>query len=203
MLFLLASAMLILALLLLPVRITLDFHHSQRTLLRLHAAYLPLEKEWRMELLHTPGGRQLIIAGKGEPPHQAAIADMSGGPLDRVVQRLKGDPRARRFLLRHIHVDRLDAQLLLHLQSAANTALITGAVRSVASLLPQKWREHARLSIRPDFLRDKTTLNARCILHIRPGTLFLTAGLLLASAIAAQARKAREALSTWNIPSVN
>lgn len=190
------------ALCLLPLQITLDLHHSLRTLIRLQLQYPLLRKEWRMELLHTPQGRQLVISGSGEP-RNADLSAISDGPVDRLIQQLRKNVRARRFLLRRIHVSKLDAQLRLHLQSAASTALLTGAVRSFAAILPSRWRAFTRLSIQPDFLLDTTTLNARCIFSLRPGTLILTAGLLAASSIAAKARKAREALSTWNTPSVN
>lgn len=202
MILLLLALMLPAALCLLPMQITLDLHHGLRTLIRVQLKYPLIQKEWRMELLHTPQGRQLVISGSGEP-HKADLSAMSDGPLDKLFKQLRKNARARRFLLHHIHVSKLDAQLRLHLQSAASTALLTGAARSFAAILPSRWRAFTRLSIQPDFLLDTTTLNARCIFSLRPGTLILTAGLLAASSIAAKARKAREALSTWNTPSVN
>ena len=88
-------------------------------------------------------------------------------------------------------------------QSASGTALLTGAVQNLVPLLPAKWRSRTRLMIRPDFLHDRSTLNARCILHLRPGTILITAGLMLWASAMQQLQNAREALPQWNILSPN
>ena len=197
---LLAFLLLLTGLCFMPLRATIDVHRRERTLLRLHLHYGIVQRQWRLEVLHTPQGRQLRTRQSDGQWRPARLPTSHG---KRWLQFLRKEKRARRFLLRRIHVDRLDAQLLLHLPSASSTALLTGAARNAAALLPVKWRSRLRLAIRPDFLYDRTTLNVRCILHIRPGTLFITAGLMLWAWARQQIHHAREALPKWNILSEN
>lgn len=81
---------------------------------------------------------------------------------------------ARRFLVRHTRLISLQALLRLGLNSAAQTAVLTGLLQQIALLLPAK----ADIRIQPDFLSD-TKLQARCILFWHLGTLLITAAMAL------------------------
>lgn len=176
--------LLILAGMLIPVCVTADVHHGARRLMRLHIATAIWQREWVAEALHGPEGLQLLIRRKGDAPRTVSADTLSGSPADKLLPLLRVSRPARRFLIRHTHAERLDMQLLLHTSSAASTALLTGALQTTLLLLPPQWRRISRIRVTPDFLRDRSTLQARCIFRLCVGTLFITAGLLLAEHVA-------------------
>ena len=189
------------AALLVPVRLTADVHHGARKLLRLTVAVAGLRRQWLLEVSEPLQGRQLTVCGREGPARTMDMSQMGSGPWQQAMQLLRRNKPARRFLMRHIHLHRLDAQLLLHTASAASTALLTGAVQTLAACMQPGWRSVTRLRVLPDFLRERSTLQAKCIFSLRPGTLLITACLLLADA-AAQAINRRER-AIWNTPSEN
>lgn len=187
------------ALLLLPIRVTVDMHHGARRLLRLHVKAAGLTRQWVLEAVRQAGGGTRLIRHKDGTAHPLPTDDSRARAVDSLMRTFRHSKAVRRFLRRHIHPERLDAQVLLHTGSAAATALLTGAVRTAAALLQGRWREVARMRILPDFLHERTTVQARCIFSLRLGTLLITSVLLLAEH-AAQAIN-REAHSLWNTPS--
>lgn len=164
-----------------PLRVTADVHHGARRLMRLHISAAGLHREWVAEAVRGPEGRQLMIARKGRMPRTFSPPSLNASTADSLTSMLRESRPARRFLLRHTHAEQLDMQLLLHTSSAASTALMTGAVQLAVQILPAHWRGKVRLRVLPDFLRDHSTLQARCIFRLCVGTILITASLLLAS----------------------
>lgn len=80
--------------------------------------------------------------------------------------------KARTFLLRHTQLVRLQALISLGLQDAAATAVITGTLRLLAPLLPEK----AQVRVEPNFF-GTTRVQARCILFLHLGTIIITGGM--------------------------
>lgn len=195
------AAAAVLAGLFVPVYLTADLHHGTRRLLRLRMEILTFRQEWLTEAVCDGGRHGLIIHRKGVAPRSVDAGSLRGKSADRMRRILHGSRRARKFLMAHTHAVQIDAQLLLHTPSAAATALLTGAVHTALRLIPSQWRRVSRIRILPDFLRDRSTLQARCIFRLCMGTLLITAGLLLTD-LAAQVIN-REAHSIWNTPSEN
>lgn len=82
--------------------------------------------------------------------------------------------KARRFLLGHIHLVRLQALLRIGLSDAARTALLSGLLQQLTHLLPA----YADIRIQPDFLAP-TRLQVRCILFFHLGTILIIAAMVL------------------------
>lgn len=82
--------------------------------------------------------------------------------------------KARRFLLHHIHLVRLQALLRIGLNDAARTALLSGFLQQIARMLPAR----ADIRIQPDFLTP-TRLQVRCILFFHLGTILIAAAMVL------------------------
>lgn len=178
---------------LLRVQLTADIHRAERTLGRIHLQIAGLRREWLLELLRTPQGHRLVVAGQDGIPRDVAPEKLRGGPADHMLSVLRRADRARQFLLRHIHPERVDALLLLHTENAASTAMLTGAARTAATFLPPRWRERMRIRIQPDFFHEHTTIQARCILTFRLGTIIITTVMLLAALAVQRVQSAREA----------
>ena len=185
----------------LPLRVQIDLHRGQRRLLRLQAGIGHVTRTWMIESQRTPQGRVISVTGHNGHMRQIRPGSQQRRMASTWLRLLRHCRAARRFLMRHMHPLQLDAQLMLHASSAASTALATGGLRMIIAALPARWVRVARLRILPDFLNDHSTLQTRCIFLTRPGTLILTAGLLLAH-VAWQAIN-REVQSLWNTPSEN
>lgn len=82
--------------------------------------------------------------------------------------------KARRFLLHHIHLVRLQALLRIGLSDAARTALLSGFLQQIARMLPAR----ADIRIQPDFLTP-SRLQVRCILFFHLGTILIAAAMVL------------------------
>ena len=162
--------------LLLEVRIQADIHQGNGTQMRLILRVAAFQHTWH--LLRAAGSKQVFAAGK----HGMRALSHSGLSADRgrmLLALFRRADRARRFLLHHTHLDHLDAQLSLRTADAARTALITGALRGIAAQLPMRWHGKVRIRVLPEFLRTYTTMQLRCIIRLRLGTILLTAMMLL------------------------
>lgn len=189
----LGIAALLTALMLLPIRLTVDIYHAERTFSRIGLQAARLGRAWLFEAVRTAQGHQLIVAGQDGVSHGVEPGQLRGSPADHMLSALRRADKARHFLIRHIHPERLDASLLLHTENAAATALLTGAMRTLTGCLPLHWREKMHVRIQPDFFREHTTIQARCILRFRLGTIIITACMLLAAIAVQRAYTAREA----------
>ena len=87
--------------------------------------------------------------------------------------------KVRHFLRTHTHLQKLDVLLLLHTNDAAHTALLTGIIRPLVQLP----RRNTRICIQPDFFRPYSTVQIRCIIRWKLGTLLLTSMMLLVAYI--------------------
>ncbi len=157
MLWLLAALLAVYALFL-PVTLTVRIYHHGHLQTRVTLHFLCLHKAWRYDGL----------AG--------VTAPMRRNPDSRLRTAWRRASGTRRFLRQHTNFARLDALILLHTGDAARTALYTGVLRSMVALFP---RRNRRICIQPDFFRPRSTLQARCIIHWKLGTLLLTAWMLL------------------------
>lgn len=187
----------------LPMLLQADLRWDEgRIRLHLLLRLAGLSRQWRLLLSRSAQGHQLTLLdedGQSHPAPEIAPDSLPG----QVLALLRRADRARRFLLKHTHPDRLDAQLIVGTSGAARTALLTGTARAVTGLLPAAWRGRLRLRVSPDFIHDRTALQLRCIIRVKLGTLFITSAMLLAALAAEQAGKAREAFRQWITRSEN
>lgn len=163
----------------LPMTLQADVHHHGQTQARIIIKYTLLTKEWRISGL--PG----------------ATAQFHQSRSRLLLNALRRADRARGFLLHHTHLDRLDALILLHTGDAARSALLSGGLQGALTCIPATRRKAVRIRVLPEFFRAHSTLQARCIIRIRLGTLILTVMMLLAAYIRQRRmQKARHAYGT-------
>lgn len=168
---------LLLILLITPLQARLTLSHAARTEGTLTLRVWGVSRRVRFHLIHTPQGRQLILAGKRVHPVQAQ-PDQFRSAMVSLGTFLRSD-RARKFFFRHVQLQELSISTQLCLDNAARTAMITGAFRTLYSLLPPAWRRRVRLYAAPDFLHTPSSAYLRCILFTHLGTLVITAAMLL------------------------
>ena len=167
-------------LMLLPLRLTLLLTHAARTqgTLGVTAGPIRLSFPFRVER-DANGGHQLIFLPRRprEKPRPASPAGMRQG-MAMLGTFLRAD-KARRFLLRHMHLIDLTVQAHLSLSDAASTAVITGLLRAMTTFLPPAMRRRTHLSLQPDFLTLRSSGFIRCIVSLRLGILLITGGMTL------------------------
>lgn len=187
----------------LPVILQGDFRWDEKSA-RLHLLLrlAGLHGQWRLLLNRGAQGHQLTLLdedGHSRPAPEIAPDSLPGQAL----ALMRRADKARRFLLKHTHPEKLDALLVIGTSGAARTALLTGTARAVTALLPPAWRGRLRLRVSPDFIHDRTALQLRCIIRVKLGTMVITSVMLLAAVAAEQAGKAREAFTQWITRSEN
>ena len=155
----LLMALLMLEALLLPLTLQADLYHHGSTAFRVRLQYAFLRCTWP-STGKSSGGKRL---------HQGS----------KLFTALRRSARARHFFRRHIHLDRLDALLLLRTGDASHTSLAAGVLSGLACI-PAAARSNVHIRMLPDYFRPHTTLQARCIVRLRLGTLLLTMLMLLA-----------------------
>ena len=161
MLWLLAAILAVYAVFL-PVELTVHIRHHGQTQTWLTLRFLGLHKSWHFE----------GIAG--------VTAPMRRNPDSSLRRAWRNATTTRRYLRKHTKLTKLDALVLLRTGDAARTALLTGMLRSLTAIIP---RRHVRICLLPDFFRTNSTLQVRCIIRWKLGTLFLTAWMLLAETL--------------------
>lgn len=194
--FLLLTGLLIVYACFLELTLQADLHHDGQTQMQVVLGLGGIHRTWRFSLLNTAEGHRLVLQDSHgqHPVHPARIRESRGSILFGALQRAD---RARRYLLRRIRLDSLDALLLLRTGDAARSALLSGAVQSVLSCIPAARRRQVRIRVLPEFFREHATLQARCIIRLRLGTLLLTGLMLLAAAFRErQQMKARQYYGT-------
>lgn len=142
----------------------------------------------RRRVLRTPKGHRFFTLHDAQPPEATPAPSVRKG-LALLGAFLRGD-HARRFLRRHVHLRSLDALAILSLEDAAATAILSGLVQGLLSLMPCAWQRKAHIRVRPGFPARQSLLQARCIVSFRLGSL-LFAALLAFIAYAAEAREHR------------
>lgn len=168
---------LVLFLLITPLQACLALTHAPDTqggvCLRIWG--IPIRLRFRM--IHSARGRQLVLEGRRvhpiePPPDQFRSVMVSLGTF------LRSD-RARNFFFHHVTLQELSVALRLSLNNAARTAMLTGILRTLYTLVPASWRQRIRLRAAPDFLHTSSSWQIRCILFTHLGTLVITAAMLL------------------------
>ena len=145
----------------LPVTLETDAYHHQHTRTRHRLSISGLHKTW------TTDGLSGTAAQIKSPRSQMMLTIF------------RNADNMRHFLRAHTHLQKLDVLLLLHTNDAAHTALLTGIIRPLIQL-PQ---QNVRICVQPDFFRPHSTLQIRCIIRWKLGTLLLTSMMLLGAYI--------------------
>ncbi len=167
---LLLAALVLLEILLLPLILQGDLQHDDSTNARVILRYAFIRHTWP-SAKHSPGEKRLHRGSK-------------------LFTALRESPEARRFFLRHVHLDKLDALFLLRAGDAAATSLLTGSLRGLLCCIPQLHRKQVRIRVLPDFFRPHSTIHIHCIIRLTLGTLLLTMLRLLAFRLRQKARTA-------------
>jgi len=155
------------------------------------AAFLPVEAEVEgMVTDHAQWGAAVSCLGrpvlrlpkppgqKKHPKKQRKKGKGNGRLLLRAIRKRKW---LRQLILRSVHLQQLTGRILLSTESAASTALLTGAAWGMLSLLPPQWRSQTHLTVTPDFFSGKTYFQGKCMVSARLGMIVLcAAGLLMA-----------------------
>ena len=145
----------------LPVTLETDAYHHQHTRTRHRLSISGLHKTWTTDGL-------------------SGTAAQIKSPRSRMMLTIfRNADNMRHFLRAHTHLQKLDVLLLLHTNDAAHTALLTGIIRPLIQL-PQ---QNVRICVQPDFFRPHSTLQIRCIIRWKLGTLLLTSMMLLVAYI--------------------
>ncbi len=182
---LLLFALLAVYIVLLEIRIQADIQHEDGTQARVILRLAGIHKTWRLMLTRTSQGRQVMLA-KNDGAHPLSGKGFREGRGRFLLSVFRRADQTRHFLLHHIHLDRLDALALLRTEDAARSALLSGTLQSIAACLPASRRRSVRIRVLPEFFRAHSTVKARCIIHLRVGTIFLTAMMLLIAALRTQ-----------------
>lgn len=158
--------MLLMALLLgyacfLPVTLQADVHYHASTRARIIVHVAGLTKTW-----HFSG-----LTGAATQLRQSRIRLL--------LEMFRRADKARVFLLHNIHINQLDALILLCTGDAARSALLTATIQGTLGCIPHLRRRNVRIRVLPDFFRERSTVSARCIIRLRVGTIILTATMLL------------------------
>ncbi len=174
------------------LQLQFDLQHFDRTRAKAALQAAGLHREWRFELVRTPRGHHLLRQDK-KGVQQVGLAqfEQSRGPA--VLDVIARADKARRFLLRHLHLIRLDALVLLRTDNAGGSAILSGVAQGVLACLPAAQRDNVRIQVWPEFFRPHTTVQGRCILRIRLGILLLTGMMLLAARLRQQRATESEA----------
>ena len=178
--FWLLTALLTLLAAMLEVRVQADLQHSDATRARVRLNIAHLHKTWRLMLVRTERGHRVILADEysARPLDTGELRQSRGSHL---LDALIRADKARHFLLRHTCLERLDALALLRTQDAARSALLCGMAQGALACIPAARRKGVHVRVLPEFFRTHSTVNARCIIRVRLGTIVLTATMLLAA----------------------
>ncbi len=174
------------------LQLQFDLQHFDKTRAKVVLQAAGLHREWRFELVRTPRGHRLLRQDK-KGVHQVGLTQFEESRGASVLDAIARADKARRFLLRHLHLIRLDALVLLRTDDAGGSAILSGVAQGVLACLPAARRENVRLQVWPEFFRPHTTVQGRCILRIHLGTLLLTGVMLLAAHLRQQRAAESEA----------
>ena len=153
--------------LLLPVTFLVTAMHDEKTSYRVTINYLFFRKTW-------PSGKK--NGSKPKPRHGQNL-----------LSRLREAAEVNRFVRQHIHLEALDALIILNAGDAAVCSLLSGGLQGIMNI-PALPRKKVHIRILPDFFRGRTTWQARCIFRLRLGIILLTMLMLLASRLQRKAR---------------
>lgn len=151
------------------------------------AAFLPVEAEVEgMVTDHAQWGAAVSCLGRPllrvpKPQEQKKQRKKGKGDGKLLLRAIRKRKWLRQLMLRSIRLQQLTGRILLSTESAASTALLTGAAWGVLSLLPPRWRSQTHLTVTPDFFSGKTCFQGKCMVSAHLGMIVLcAAGLLVA-----------------------
>lgn len=184
----LLAALAIFLLLITPVTLRVDLRHEEATNALLAVRFWGLGPDLRYRLKMTDEGHRVFrVDRKGAERPLRATNTSSATPTLTILRAVMRGAHARQRFLRGVTLLRLDVALNVSLGDAARTALTAGAIQSLWRALPCHWRRRARLQVRPDFLNGRGSVQARCMVFFRLGTMIFAAALLLLSVLAQHA----------------
>lgn len=177
----------------LMITFKVDVHHFDVTRARVRLHIAGIHKTWQLILLRTAQGHRLVLTDEGgiRPVNTGQLRQSRGAVL---LDALRRADKARSFLLRHVIVDGLDGLILLRTEDAARSAILTGGLRALLCAIPAVRRRKVRIRVLPDFFRAHSTVDARCIIRVRVGTIILTAGMLFLAYLREQRLRESEAM---------
>lgn len=120
---------------------------------------------------------QLILPGR--PPRTMHAEPEQGKQFLMGVGTLLRTDQARRLIKQYVQLEALRIGVRLALSDAAATAMVTGALRSLPTLLPCDWQKRVRIHVVPDFLAQGTMGQGECIIFTHLGILLITGVMLL------------------------
>ena len=173
-----------------PVRIAADIRFDRQTDADVTLRVWGVGHTFRIRTVRDRTGRHIILLPQKplSPPRKAPDQQVQRGMI--LLGAFLRSNHARRYLARHIHVEKLHASVHLALSDAAKTASITGLLNGLVSLIPCRYRDRVRIRVMPDFFHDHITAGSRCILFSHLGTLLITAAMMLI-ALTLEAREHR------------
>lgn len=183
--------LIVLLIIIAPVRIAADIHFDRQTDADVTLRIWGIGHTFRVRTVRDRTGRHIILLPKKplSPPRKAPEQQVQRGMI--LLGTFLRSNHARRFLARHIHLEKLHASVQLALSDAAKTATLTGLLSGLVSMIPCRYRDCIRIRVTPDFFHDHITASSRCILFFHLGTLLITAAMMLA-ALALEAREHRQ-----------
>ena len=158
-----------------PLRLAVCLSHAGETrlLVRMQVWGIPLT--WRIRSRRLRSGRVTTLLRKNRPPREAPPD--TGRRIQVVAGAYLRSNRARAFLREHVRLLSLETLVCIALSDAAQTALTAGLLGALGRLISLRTQGRARVKVVPAFFHQQTTVQARCILFLRLGTILLTAAL--------------------------
>lgn len=144
-----------------------------------------LKKDFRFRLIRTQQHHEVLYLPSYGTPHCLSPEKMQSSSGKRLLQSLRKDPAIRRYLFRRIRRFRLSAEIVVHADHAASTAMVAGILH-IISLLAHIYTDKVAARILPGFTSQRTCINARCIFSLRVGTLLITTFMMLLDSVRQQ-----------------
>ena len=159
-----------------------------------------LRHSWQLQLVRMDGVLQFILIDGKRPRRSLNPSELSGIRNLQMFHHLRALKQTQRFFVRRLNLEKLCVVCHVHLDNAAHTALLTGAIRSLLPCLPTTWQKRTSVFIQPSF-HQPFALSLSCIARVQTGMLLITTAMALGELLLQASRRAREAIATWNIPS--
>lgn len=158
--------------LLLPctVRILVQYHEQIQT--RIHLSMAGIHKTWTFTGFPTPA------------------SPLRSQYLRVLLHAIRSASGIRRYFVQHTHLKQFQATIFLHTSDAARTAIFTGLIRNLLTAFPAA---QTKICLLPDFFHPRTSIQCRCIIQWKLGTLLFTTMMLLAATLFTPQQKESEA----------
>ena len=158
-----------------PLRLTVCLSHAGETRLLVRVQVWGIPLTWRIRSKRLRSGRVTTLLRKNRPPMEAPPD--TGRRIQVVAGAYLRSNRARAYFRGHVRLLSLETLVCIVLSDAAQTALTAGLLGALGRLISLRMQGRARVQVVPAFFHQQTTVQARCILFLRLGTILLTAAL--------------------------